>query len=130
MTHLECLLTSLHLLYDAGLINFNQIGLVFASREACDAINGGLNWRIWGQCPSRSQSLDYFTSNQGHIKGASIIFTKFLSLDVNCDLTYLIIRSTCSPSAFDISHPPLYKVNGAERAQNINIQICQTNMLV
>ena len=40
-----------------------------------------------------------------------IIF-KVSSLAVNCDLTYFIIRSSCSPSAFDISHPPLYKANG------------------
>ena len=128
-----------------------------------------------GQCPSRSQSLDYFTSNQGHapkeflfneynvwqtkngklffdgeeenltfllfIEKTSIccclksrfwhkatasdlklwiwsqrqyllIIFKVSSLAVNCDLTYFIIRSSCSPSAFDISHPPLYKANG------------------
>ena len=130
-----------------------------------------------GQCPSRSQSLDYFTSNQGHApkeflfneynvwqtKNGKLFFEgeeenltfllflsrkrpyaaassqdfdtrprprtsscgseandniywiifKVSSLAVNCDdLTYFIIRSSCSPSAFDISHPPLYKANG------------------
>ena len=78
---------------------------------------GGLNWRIWGQSvlPDPNLLIISPTNQPGSHRKKCLSYID----EKNCDLTYFIIRSTCSLSAFDISHPPLYKANGARRSQNI-----------
>ena len=132
-----------HSIYDAGLINFpNWFGICFQGSLWCNKWGVELedlgtmsfpipiSWLFHFQPRSHKRSVNYihkpfFPWTWIVIWPIWIGWLKHCKQqNVNCDLTYFIIRSTCSLSAFDISHPPLYKVNGARRSQNINIQIC------